>query len=95
MFRVVIVIGVAYGKFYPIMLKGKDHYGNLYYDCIIRSKGNKRKEFKIMRSQEILRGARRYIGDSKKKWRYNRGSVMNPAMILMPGELSIWGSGKP
>ncbi|HAW57704.1 MAG TPA: hypothetical protein DCX03_01610 [Bacteroidales bacterium] len=88
LFRVVIVIGVAYGKYYPIMLKGRDSNNHLYYECIIEGE----EDTKIIRNDQILGGTQ----PSKcRKWRYNRGSVMNPAMILMPGELSIWGSGKP
>jgi hypothetical protein len=66
------------------MLKGRDSKGYLYYECIIEGE----KDTKIIRNDQILGGTQ----PSKcRKWRYNRGS----AMILMPGELSIWGSGKP
>jgi hypothetical protein len=56
------------------MLKGRDSKGYLYYECIVEGE----EDTKIIRSDNILRGTQPY---KCRKWKYNRGSVMNPAMI--------------
>lgn len=74
-----VVIGKTYGKITPISLKNKDEHGNLYYECIVKSKGNKRKEIKIIRSQEILRGnAVVLLREKNRIKKYNIGSQNNP-----------------